>query len=73
MAFDCVIIDFQNTNRDSNLSILSKSFPHAKIIPFVSSYFDMIKSVLGESRTEYTWLLSSKIDYSKFDFDYIPE
>ena len=73
MAFDCVIIDFQNTNRDSNLSILSKSFPHAKIIPFVSSYFDMIKSVLGESRTEYTWLLSSKIDYSNFDFDYIPE
>ena len=73
MAFDCVIIDFKNKNSSKNLSILSKSFPYARIIPFVSSYFDIAKSVLGDSQTEYTWLLSSKVDYSNFDFDYIPE
>ena len=73
MAFDCVIIDFKNKNSSKNLSILSKSFPYARIIPFVSSYFDIAKSVLGDSQTEYTWLLSSKVDYSNFDFNYIPE
>jgi len=73
MAFDCVIIDFKNKNSSKNLSILSKGFPHARIIPFVSSYFDIAKSVLANSQTEYTWLLSSKVDYSNFDFNYIPE
>ena len=62
----------------SDLTILSsvfknKKFPYARIIPFVSSYFDIAKSVLGDSQTEYTWLLSSKVDYSNFDFNYIPE
>jgi len=73
MAFDCIIIDFRNKDSNKNLSILSKSFPHARIIPFVSSYFDIAKSVLSDSRTEYTWLLSSKVDYSSFDFNFIPE
>mgnify|MGYP003665701668 FL=1 len=73
MAFDCIIIDFRNKDSNKNLSILSKSFPHARIIPFVSSYFDIAKSVLSDSRTEYTWLLSSKVDYSSFDFNLIPE
>ena len=73
MAFDCVIIDFKNKNSSKNLAILSKNFPQARVIPFVSSYFDIVKSVLPESRTEYTWMLSSKIDYSDFDFDFIPE
>jgi len=73
MAFDCIIIDFKNKDSNKNLSILSKSFPHARVIPFVSSYFDIAKSVLGNSRTEYTWLLSSKVDYSDFDFNFIPE
>ena len=71
MAFDCIIIDFKNKDSNKNLSILYKSFPHARVIPFVSSYFDIAKSVLGDSRTEYTWLLSSKVDYSDFDFDFI--
>tara|TARA_A100001011_G_scaffold392537_1_gene480350 strand:+ start:1144 stop:2469 length:1326 start_codon:yes stop_codon:yes gene_type:complete len=73
MAFDCIIIDFKNKDSNKNLSILYKSFPHARVIPFVSSYFDIAKSVLGDSRTEYTWLLSSKVDYSDFDFNFIPE
>ena len=73
MAFDCIIIDFKNKDSNKNLSILCKSFPHARIIPFVSSYFDIAKSVLGDSRTEYTWLLSSKVNYSDFDFNFIPE
>tara|TARA_B100000941_G_scaffold94149_1_gene65410 strand:+ start:195 stop:1520 length:1326 start_codon:yes stop_codon:yes gene_type:complete len=73
MAFDCVIVDFKNKKSEKNIDTILKVFPHAKIIPFISSYFDIIKSVLPDSKTVYQWLLSSKIDYSNFDFDYIPE
>ena len=73
MAFDCVIIDFQNKNGAKNINRLEHIFPYARIIPFVSSYLDVLKSVIADSKTEYTWVLSSKIDYSNFDFDYLPE
>ena len=73
MAFDCVIIDFKNKQSDKNIDTLLNIFPYARIIPFVSSYLDIIQSVLKDSRTEFTWMLSSKINYSTFDFGYIPE
>jgi hypothetical protein len=73
MAFDCVIVDFKNAKSKENLLMLTKRFPYARVIPFVTSYFEIAKSVLQDSKTEFTWLLSSKVDYSKFDFDYIPE
>ena len=73
MAFDCVIVDFNNKNSKRNLAVILQKFPHARTIPFISSYFDIVKSVLVESSTEYQWLLSSKIDYTDFNFDYIPE
>ena len=73
MAFDCVIVDFNNKDSKRNLAVILQKFPHARTIPFISSYFDIVKSVLVESSTEYQWLLSSKIDYTDFNFDYIPE
>ena len=71
MAFDCVIVDFNNKNSKRNLAVILQKFPHARTIPFISSYFDIVKSVLVQSTTEYQWLLSSKIDYTDFNFDYI--
>ena len=73
MAFDCVIVDFNNKDSKTNLAVILQKFPHARTIPFISSYFDIVKSVLVESSTEYQWLLSSKINYTDFNFDYIPE
>jgi len=73
MAFDCVIVDFNNKDSKRNLAVILQKFPHARTIPFISSYFDIVKSVLGKLSTEYQWLLSSKIDYTDFNFDYIPE
>ena len=73
MAFDCIVVDFKNKRSDSNLAIILKNFPHARIVPFVASYFDIAKSIMPDSKTEFTWMLSSKIDYTNFDFDYIPE
>lgn len=71
MAFDCVCVNFRN-NKD-NLETIKKRFPYAVEIPFVSSYYDIIKKEIINSRTEYLWILSTLCDYSNFDFDYIPE
>jgi len=73
MAFDCVIVNFNNKDSKRNLAVILQKFPHARTIPFISSYVDIVKNVSIELGTEYQWLLSSKIDYTDFDFDYIPE
>jgi len=71
MAFDCICVDFQNSEK--NLDTIKQRMPHAKIIPFVQSYMEILRSLVSDSRTSHVWLLSTLIDYSKFDFDYIPE
>ena len=71
MAFDCVCINFRNSTR--NLDTIKNIFPYAVEIPFISSYHDVIKKEIKNSRTEYLWVLSTLCDYSNFDFDYIPE
>ncbi len=71
MAFDCICVDFQNS--EDNLNTIKQRMPHAKIIPFAHSYMEIIKSFVGEARTSYVWLVSTLIDYETFNFDYIPE
>ena len=71
MAFDCICVDFQNSKE--NLNTIKQRMPHAKVIPFVQSYMEILKSLVNDARTSHVWMLSSLIDYSTFDFDYIPE
>ncbi|NDB57896.1 hypothetical protein EB001_05575 [bacterium] len=71
MAFDCICVDFQNSKE--NLNTIKQRMPHAKIIPFVQSYMEILKSLVNDARTSHVWMISSLIDYSTFDFDYIPE
>ena len=73
MAFDCFIVNFNNKESDKNLSLLLEKFPYARVVPFISGYHDIIKSLIGESRTTHTWMLTTKVDYTNFDFDFIPE
>ena len=71
MAFDCICIDFKNPNSKKHIETIKQIFPYVEITPFVKSYNQMVKHFVGASKTEYTWILSSLIDYSNFDFDYI--
>jgi hypothetical protein len=73
MAFDCICVDFKNKKSERNIENIKKIFPYAKILPFINSYHDIIKSSVAHSRTKYLWLLSSLIDYKDFDFNFIPE
>ena len=71
MAFDCIIVDFKNG--DKNLSILRQKFPYAKVYPFVDSYKLMIQNLSATVQTEKFWFLTTKVDYTNFDFDFVPE
>ena len=44
MAFDCVCIDFKNENSKRNIETIKSFFPYAKVIPFVKSYKEIIKT-----------------------------
>ena len=72
MAFDCFIINFNNKESDKNLSLLLEKFPYARVVPFISGYHDIIKSLIGESRTTHAWMLTTKVDYTNFDFPLQP-
>jgi hypothetical protein len=71
MAFDCICIDFQNSKE--NLNRIQTRMPYAKIIPFVKSYMEILKSLVKDAKTSHVWMVSTLIDYSTFNFDYIPE
>ena len=71
MSFDCICVDFQNS--EENLNIIKQRMPHAKIIPFVQSYMEILRFFVNDARTSHVWMVSTLIDYSTFNFDYIPE
>ena len=71
MAFDCIFVDFQKDTKTKKRVL--ELFPYARVIPFVSSYFDIVKSYIDEVRTTHCWLISDLVDSKTFDFDFIPE
>ena len=71
MAFDCVFVDFQN-NRSLKERALEQ-FPYARVVPFVGSYLDVLKSFVETVNTEFFWLITDLVNLHEFDFDYIPE
>ena len=58
MSFDCICIDFQNSKK--NLDTIKTRMPHAKIIPFVKSYFEILSYFsLMKSNKNHGFILSS--------------
>ena len=71
MAFDCVFVDFQNNGSLKERAL--EQFPYARVVPFVGSYLDVLKSFVETVNTEFFWLLTDLVNPHEFDFDYIPE
>ena len=71
MAFDCILVDFQN-NKSFKANALEQ-FPYARVTPFVGSYLDILKSFVETINTEFFWLVTDLVNTQQFDFDYIPE
>ena len=66
-GFDSIQVRFQHTT--DNKSPLANT----RVVPFVESYLEILKSVIEDVRTDYFWFFSNFVDVSDFDFDFIPE
>jgi hypothetical protein len=66
-GFDSIQVRFKNvTNVESPLA-------NTRVVPFVDSYFNILKSVVGDVKTEYFWFFSNFVKLDDIDLDYIPE
>ena len=64
-GFDSICIRFKNVKE------WSSPLANTRIVPFVESYFSIIKSCIEDIRTEYFWVFASFIKLDNFDFDFI--
>ena len=69
MAFDSICVRFKNVKEQSSF------LANARTVPFVESYFSVIKSCVEDICTEYFWVFASfiKLDSTPDILDYIPE
>ena len=65
--FDSVQVRFKNTSN------IASPFADTRVVPFVGSYFETLKSVVNDVQTEYFWFFSNFVNMKDIDMDYIPE
>jgi hypothetical protein len=65
--FDSVQVRFQH------IKDIESPLVNTRVVPFVNSYFDVLKSVVDDVKTEYFWFFSNFVDVSGLDLEYIPE
>lgn len=63
--FDIIKINFPRSG--------SKNFFHTLQVPFVESYFTILRSIINDIKTSHFFLVAGFMDVSNFDFEYIPE
>ena len=67
MAFDSVQVRLKNSTH------IDSPFPDTRVVPFIGSYFEILKSVINDIKTEYFWFFSNFVKIDDIDLDYIPE
>jgi hypothetical protein len=67
MAFDSVQVRFKDVHG------FESPFANTRVVPFVTSYLDILKSVIDDVRTEYFWFFANFMDLKTLDLEYIPE
>jgi hypothetical protein len=67
MVFDSVQVRFKNTVH------IESPFANTRVVPFIGSYFEILKSVINDVKTEYFWFFSNFVKIEDIDLDYIPE
>jgi len=66
--FDSVQVRFKNVAHNES------PFTNTRVVPFVNSYFEILKSVVNDIKTEYFWFFANFINLKPVEFlDYIPE
>lgn len=67
MAFDSIQVRFKDVRN------FQSPFVNTRVVPFVTSYLEVLKSVIDDVRTEYFWFFANFMDLKTIDTDYIPE
>jgi hypothetical protein len=67
MTFDSVQVRFKDVQN------IPSPFANTRVVPFVGSYFEILKSVVDDVRTEYFWFFTNFMNLDTLDLDYIPE
>jgi len=65
--FDSVQVRFKDTKN------IESPFSNTRVVPFIGSYFEILKSVVDDIKTEYFWFFANFVDMKIIDLDYIPE
>ena len=65
-GYDSIQVRFKNVKEWPSL------LANTRTVPFINSYFDVIKSCIDDIRTEYFWIFASFLKLDTFDFDFIP-
>jgi hypothetical protein len=65
--FDSVQVRFKDTKN------IESPFSNTRVVPFIGSYFEILKSVVDDIKTEYFWFFANFVDMKTIDLDYIPE
>ena len=67
-GFDSVQVRFKNVPHNES------PFANTRVVPFVDSYFEILKGVVNDIKTEYFWFFANFTNIRPVDFlDYIPE
>ena len=68
MAFDSIQVRFKDTKH------IESPFPNTRVVPFVDSYLEVLRSVVEDVKTEYFWFFANFVELKfNFDLNYIPE
>ena len=72
-TLDIFYVDYINPNSTSRYENLKEKYPHIQKIRYANSIIDTIKRCITRSKTARFWVISSKNNYTQFDFDWQPD
>ena len=66
-GFNSIQVRFKDTTH------IESPLVNTRVVPFVGSYLEILKSVVEDIETEYFWFFSNFVKLDDIDLDYIPE
>jgi hypothetical protein len=72
-TLDIFYVDYSNPNSMSRYEILKGKYPHIQRIRYANSIMDTLTRCCTRSKTARFWVVSSKNNYTQFDFDWQPD
>jgi len=66
-GFDSIQVRFKKTVH------IPSPLASTRVVPFIGSYFEVLKAVVDDVKTEYFWFFSNFVKLDDIDLDFIPE